>query len=238
MSQSPKFFAGKSVHSIPEFFPTKPCETKLCETKPLSFSKVFGGRPSKYLVWVDIETACLNYLNAIPLEIACIVTDFSGKECGFFNVVIHYDEETLNRCLVPWTLEQHTSNKLLSEVRKSELSLEDADSQFTLFLKEFLGSGHQHKFRLAGSSVQFDQHIIRAFLPKTSKLLHFQILDVTSLRSFFSFFCPGQLPKKQTNHRAGGDIYDSLNLYRHYAALMDRRKSGVQECNQSKEKSV
>jgi len=85
--------------------------------------------------------------------------------------------------------------------------------------EEYHVSNRPHRLiMLAGSTIHFDREFLLKYFPCLRKLLNHKVIDVTSLLESVRRFNPealGSLPKPQNIHRAGADIYDSINLYKY-----------------------
>ena len=75
------------------------------------------------------------------------------------------------------------------------------------------------KAPLAGNSVGMDRLFIARDLPLLDAHLHYRIIDVSSIKEIARRWFPRTYfasPQKSGNHRALGDIQDSLNELRYY----------------------
>lgn len=56
-------------------------------------------------------------------------------------------------------------------------------------------------------------------MPLTNKLLHYRLLDVSSLKALCNFWYPKEfqnMPEKKNTHRAHEDIRESIKELRYY----------------------
>lgn len=104
----------------------------------------------------------------------------------------------------------------------------DVDSLIsTYILKHFPpGSGPA---LLAGSSVHADRAFIDKDLPQTASLLHYRILDVSSIKELARRWYPNvRGPRKEdSSHRALSDIKDSIAELRHYRKMLFKEPKDV-----------
>ena len=77
------------------------------------------------------------------------------------------------------------------------------------------------KSPLAGNSVYVDRLFIQRDLPKVNEYLHYRTVDVSSIKELARRWYPKvyfAAPKKTGNHRALGDIRDSIDELDYYRA--------------------
>ncbi|CAB3362163.1 Hypothetical predicted protein [Cloeon dipterum] len=151
------------------------------------------------------------------MEIACLLTD------GDLNnvregpgLIIHQADEILDN-MNKWCTEQHGKTGLTKSCRKSQVTEADAEEQVIKFLKENgIQPGEAH---LAGNTVYVDRLFLSKFMPKIDKYLHYRIVDVSSIKELCKYWYPEKhldAPAKDGNHRAMGDIYNSLQELKYY----------------------
>jgi len=76
---------------------------------------------------------------------------------------------------------------------------------------------------LAGSTVHFDRQFLLAEFPCLRRFISHKSIDVTSILETFKRFGKPMLrekPRPDGNHRAGGDIHDSINLMKFFKNIM------------------
>lgn len=174
--------------------------------------------PELRYVWTDIETTGLDDRNDVILEIASIITDGDLNEIARYHSVIQ-DSPTVMTLLrqdaPPVVQEMHDKSGLWERCSKEgdRHDFEDVSDEFTTFL--FVNSTTQAHYRLAGSSVHFDQKfLIRAF-PAAMGLLTHRVLDVSTLMHFANENYGLPWFKKSGTHEAMTDIVESMNEYRY-----------------------
>lgn len=156
------------------------------------------------------------------LEIATIVTDADlqviaeGPE-----IVIHQPEEVLAG-MNDWSGEHHAASGLLDRVRASTVSEGEAEERTAAFLRPHCEKGGPP---LGGNSVHLDRAFIQAQMPKVAELLHYTVVDVSTLKELARRWYPEALaaaPKKADTHRALRDIRESIAELAHYRAHVFR----------------
>lgn len=168
------------------------------------------------LVWIDLEMTGLNPDSDVIVEIASIVTD------GNLNIieegpalVIHQPEEELAK-MGEWVRTQHTKTGLVDEIRKSTVSIKEAEEKTMLFLRKHCVP---RKAVLCGNSVWNDRLFMSKQMPEITNFLHYRLIDVTSVKELVQRWYPNdphiEFVKKDT-HRALSDIRESIAELRHY----------------------
>ena len=79
------------------------------------------------------------------------------------------------------------------------------------------------KAPLAGSSVHVDRIFLHRDMPKVNAYLHYRIVDVSSIKELVRRWYPKVYfanPPKTGNHRALGDIRDSITELKYYRATV------------------
>lgn len=169
------------------------------------------------LVWVDCEMTGLDTVNDALVEIAVLVTDSDLNIIGEgVDVVIQTTPEKLAG-MNEFVTKMHTDSGLLPEIPNG-ISVSEAED---LVLKYLEGAGViAGKSPLAGNSVYVDRIFISRDMPKLSEYLHYRTVDVSSIKELTRRWYPKvyfNSPAKTGNHRALGDIKDSiaeLSFYR------------------------
>jgi oligoribonuclease len=110
----------------------------------------------------------------------------------------------------------HTESGLIAEIPNG-VSLEEADAAIIAYLTKYApGEG---KSPLAGNSVYVDRGFIARDLPILNKYLHYRTIDVSSIKELARRWYPKvyfSAPAKDGNHRALGDIRDSIEELEYY----------------------
>ncbi len=152
----------------------------------------------------------------VLVEIAVLVTDSQLNILGEgVDLVIHAPQDTIDQ-MNDFVREMHTSSGLITEI-PTGVSLSDAEAQILAYLNKYApGAG---KSPLAGNSVSVDRTFISRFLPAVNDYLHYRTVDVSSVKELARRWYPHvyyAAPKKTGNHRALGDIRDSIDELEYY----------------------
>ena len=168
------------------------------------------------LIWVDCEMTGLDLEKDVLLEIAVLVTDSQLNILGEgVDLVIRAPEAALEG-MNDFVREMHTASGLINEIAQG-VSLEAAQTQILEYLNKYAsGAG---KSPLAGNSVSVDRTFIARHLPEVNAFLHYRTVDVSSVKELARRWYPKvyfAAPKKTGNHRALGDIQDSIEELEYY----------------------
>ncbi len=165
----------------------------------------------KKLLWIDLEMTGLEPKDQRIIEVAVIVTDFDFKELETYEAVIHQSESVLEGA-DPWVKENLAANGLFDQVRVSHLSEGEVETEL---MKLIMRHWHSEPVIIAGSSIHQDRRFIRRYWPDLDKLLHYRMLDVTSIKIYI-MGKHMQMMRKPDAHRALDDIRASINEFKNY----------------------
>ena len=167
------------------------------------------------LIWIDCEMTGLSLENDALVEIAVLVTDADLNVLGDgVDVVIATSAEKLEG-MRDEVRNMHTESGLLEKIPNG-VSLSQAEEMVIKYLQAHTVSG---KSPLAGNSVGMDRNFIARDMPRLNEYLHYRTIDVSSIKELARRWYPKvyfNAPKKTGNHRALGDIQDSIEELRYY----------------------
>jgi oligoribonuclease len=169
-------------------------------------------QPAKHahLVWVDCEMTGLDASKDVLVEIAVLVTDSELNIIGEgVDVVIKASSEQLSG-MDDFVTKMHTDSGLIEQIPNG-ISVSEAEE---LILKYLESAGvPSGKSPIAGNSVYVDRIFISRDMPRLSEFLHYRTVDVSSIKELARRWYPKvyfNSPTKTGNHRALGDIKDSI----------------------------
>ena len=167
------------------------------------------------LIWIDCEMTGLSLERDALVEIAVLVTDAELNVLGDgVDVVIATSQEKLDQ-MREEVRTMHQESGLLEAIPKG-VSVSEAENLVIEYLKEFTNPG---KSPLAGNSVGMDRNFIARDMHSLNDYLHYRTIDVSSIKELARRWYPKvyfNAPKKTGNHRALGDIKDSIEELRYY----------------------
>lgn len=167
------------------------------------------------LAWMDLEMTGLDPISDQILEIASIITDSDLNiiEQGP-DLIIHCPEERLLK-MDDWNRKHHKESDLWDASIRSTTSLKEAEAITLDFLKKHIKS--PKTVPLCGNSIWQDRRFISAYMPQIDELLHYRLVDVSTIKELAARWC-SDIPKfeKSNKHRALDDIKESIEELKYY----------------------
>lgn len=167
-------------------------------------------RPTK-LLWVDLEMTGLDVNKDVILEVAIEVTDFAFKTLTSYEAIIAQPDEVLEQAN-EWAKNQHAISGLTERVRKQGRPESEVVHEIVGFIKAQFGD---ELAILAGNSIHNDRQFIKRWWPAVDELLHYRMLDVTSLKIYMMGKYNVEFEKQEV-HRAFDDIQASIAEWQYY----------------------
>lgn len=168
------------------------------------------------MVWIDCEMTGLSLEHDALVEVAALVTDDELNVLGDgVDVVIRPDDEALAQ-MGDFVRTMHTTSGLLDAL-PTGLTMEQAQEQVLAYIREWVPE--PGKAPLGGNSVGTDRTFLVRDMPQVVEHLHYRVIDVSTIKELSRRWFPRayyQAPPKTGNHRALGDIRDSIDELRYY----------------------
>ncbi|WP_425303612.1 oligoribonuclease [Nocardia wallacei] len=169
------------------------------------------------MVWMDCEMTGLRLDSDKLIEVAALVTDSDLNILGEgVDIVIHADDTAL-AAMPPVVQEMHARSGLTDEVRRSTVTMAEAERQVLDYVKEYVPA--PRTVPLAGNSIATDRGFIARDMPELDAHLHYRMVDVSSIKELCRRWYPriyfGQ-PEKGLTHRALADIQESIRELEYY----------------------
>ena len=172
---------------------------------------------AKELVWIDLEMTGLNPQIHKIIEIATIITD---SELNIIakgpDLVINASDDELNK-MNAYVRDMHTKSGLIDEVRKSSLTIRDAEIDTLEFINEHIKA--KNKQPVCGNSIGTDRRFLDAQMNDLENRFHYRVVDVSSIKELANRWYPDvdrNIPSKAENHRALEDIIESIEELKYY----------------------
>ena len=150
------------------------------------------------------------------IEVAAIVTDFELNPLDDgIDIVIRPSAEALEN-MNEFVTKMHTNSGLITEL-DAGTTVAEAQTQVLEYVKEHVPESG--KAPLGGNSVGTDKVFLSKQMPELVGHLHYRIIDVSSIKELSKQWFPRayfQSPEKHGNHRALGDILDSIVELKYY----------------------
>ena len=168
------------------------------------------------LIWIDCEMTGLSLEKDVLVEIAVLVTDSDLNLIGEgVDVVIKASAEQLAG-MNEFVTQMHTTSGLITEIPNG-ISVQEAEAKVIAYLES--AATQPGKSPLAGNSVSVDRSFIARDMPLLNDYLHYRTIDVSSIKELTRRWFPKAYfaaPAKTGNHRALGDIQDSIAELAYY----------------------
>jgi len=183
------------------------------------------------LIWIDCEMTGLSLQSDALVEIAVLVTDSELNLIGEgIDLVIHATDSQLEG-MSDFVREMHTNSGLITEIPHG-ITMAAAEAKIIAYLES--ASTIAGKSPLAGNSVGVDRAFIDRDMPLLGAYLHYRTIDVSSIKELARRWNPKayfNAPAKTGNHRALGDIQDSIAELAYYrsAIFIDASAQGSED---------
>lgn len=169
------------------------------------------------LVWIDCEMTGLDLGKDKLIEVAALVTDADLNVLGEgIDLVIHADDAALD-AMPPVVRDMHAKSGLTDEVRRSKVTMAEAEEAVLAYIKEFVPNPRSAP--LCGNSIATDRGFLARDMPALDSFLHYRMIDVSSIKELCRRWYPrvyfGQ-PAKGLAHRALADIRESIRELEYY----------------------
>jgi len=170
-----------------------------------------------HLVWIDCEMTGLDLGKDKLIEVAALVTDADLHILGDgVDLVIHADDAALD-AMPPVVRDMHAKSGLTEEVRRSTVTMAEAEELVLAYVKEFVPNPRTAP--LCGNSIATDRGFLARDMPALDSFLHYRMIDVSSIKELCRRWYPrvyfGQ-PAKGLAHRALADIKESIRELEYY----------------------
>lgn len=169
-----------------------------------------------YLVWIDCEMTGLDLDKDALIELAVLVTNAELEILGEgVDIVIKPPQSALDQ-MDEVVRTMHESSGLLAELDRG-ISLAEAEQRALEYIKAYVPT--VRRAPLAGNSVATDRGFLARDMPTLEGHLHYRMVDVSSIKELVRRWYPRvyfNSPEKTGNHRALGDIKDSITELRFY----------------------
>lgn len=171
------------------------------------------------LIWIDLEMTGLDPDTEVIIEIATIVTDPQLNVLAEGpSLVIHQPDRILD-AMDEWCTNQHGQSGLTDRVKRSKISVTEAEKQTIEFLQLYVGRGLSP---MCGNTVSQDRRFLLKYMPDLESYFHYRHIDVSTIKELARRWKPELLNgnKKESSHLAMDDIRDSINELKYYRQQM------------------
>ncbi|GAA2197596.1 oligoribonuclease [Sinomonas flava] len=171
---------------------------------------------NEHIVWIDCEMTGLDPVADALIEVAVLVTDSELNILGDGVDVVIKPTESALAGMSDFVRRMHTDSKLIDALPHG-LTLEEAEAKVMEYIRAWVPE--PNRAQLGGNSVGTDRLFLARDMPQVVGHLHYRVIDVSTIKELARRWYPRayfQSPAKTGNHRALGDIRDSIDELRFY----------------------
>lgn len=168
-----------------------------------------------HLIWIDLEMTGLEPETEVIIEIATIVTDAQLNVLAEGpSLVIHQPDSILD-AMDEWCTNQHGQSGLTDRVRRSKISVEQAEQETIAFLQQYIARG---KSPMCGNTVSQDRRFLLKYMPDLESYFHYRHIDVSTVKELAKRWKPEIIEgvNKSSSHLALDDVRDSIEELKYY----------------------
>ena len=168
------------------------------------------------LLWVDLEMTGLDVEKEVIIEVAAVVTSTALEPLDQYHAVVKQPQTYIDK-MDDWNRTHHRDSGLTALIPTGKQP-EQVESELLDFLKKHFEP--KVKIILAGNSIGQDRLFINKYFKRLNERLHYRMLDVTAFKVLFNNFYQISYSKKESRHRAVGDIIESINELKRYTSFI------------------
>ena len=149
------------------------------------------------------------------IEIATVVTEPNLEIVAEGPNLAIYQSDSILDQMDNWNKAQHGKSGLVERVRKSNITLKDAEDMTLEFLQKLSNKG---QCPMCGNSICQDRRFLARLMPELEAHFNYRNLDVTSIKIASQLWAPevARSYHKTAKHLARDDIYESIYELQHY----------------------
>ena len=171
------------------------------------------------LVWMDMEMSGLDPKTCTILEIATLVTDKDLNLIAQGPVLVIHQPEPVLAAMDDWNKEHHGKSGLITAVRESKITLQEAEQKTMAFIALHCGP---QKSPLCGNTIYQDRRFLIEYMPKLENYLHYRLVDVSTIKELVKrwYGVEFQAPVKKQTHKALEDILETIEELKFYRRMV------------------
>ena len=166
---------------------------------------------------MDLEMTGLDPTTEVIVEIATLITDDDLNVIAEGPDLVINQPEAVLSTMDPVVVEMHTKSGLLTAIRASTVTLEQAGTATLEFIKQHVVE--PRTIPLCGNSIGTDRRFLVRYLPEIENYLHYRSVDVSTIKELVKRWYPGieiTRPTKSGAHRALDDVRESIRELKFY----------------------
>lgn len=187
---------------------------------PRRLGCVSSQESARRIVWIDCEMTGLNLDQDVLVEVAALVTDQDLRVLGDGVDVVIKPSDSAVAGMDDFVRNMHTESGLI-DAWADGVTVAEAERAVMDYITTWVPEAG--KAPLAGNSIATDRGFLARHMPKLDGHLHYRMVDVSSIKELAKRWYPRvyfAAPDKTGNHRALGDIVDSINELRYYRSAL------------------
>lgn len=154
------------------------------------------------------------------IEVAVVVTDAELNVLGEGVDVVIAPPPGALESMSDFVRNMHVSSGLLDELPHG-VTMEEAQDRVLTYIRTHVPEAR--RAQLGGNSVGTDRVFLGRDMPAVVEHLHYRVIDVSTIKELARRWYPRayfQSPAKTGNHRALGDIMDSIRELQYYRSTV------------------
>ena len=166
---------------------------------------------------MDLEMTGLDPATEVIVEIATLITDDDLNVIAEGPDLVINQPEAVLATMDPVVVEMHTKSGLLTAIRASTVTLEQAGAATLEFIKQHVAE--PRTIPLCGNSIGTDRRFLARYLPEIENHLHYRSVDVSTIKELVKRWYPGieiTRPTKSGAHRALDAVRESIRELKFY----------------------
>ncbi|MDQ5972088.1 MAG: oligoribonuclease [Patescibacteria group bacterium] len=168
-------------------------------------------------LWFDLEFSGLSLQNDVIIEVGAIATQGLFDEQFEYHSFVQHEPNNLRRLMLnnPWWRAQSTSYRedMIERSHQEGIDLVAIDANLATLVREHCAT----PVHLAGNSIHNDRKWVERYMPQTEGVLHYRMLDVSSLKLVANQLGIAEY-RKSNEHRSLADIQESISEFRYLLA--------------------
>ncbi|KAI3387833.1 hypothetical protein SNEBB_001603 [Seison nebaliae] len=155
------------------------------------------------------------------MELAiCVTTPELESLTKIENFVIRIEERDV-RLMNNFVRKMHDKSNLTNECLGRVPAVKTYDLlEVERICCRILSQYSEHRLYIAGNSVYMDKYFLEVHCPKLNSMLHYRIIDVSTMKTLLTAWKGTKRFHKQSAHRAAQDIDESLSELRYFKQLI------------------
>ncbi|MDX8396356.1 MAG: oligoribonuclease, partial [Mariprofundaceae bacterium] len=130
------------------------------------------------------------------------------------NIIVFQPDSILD-AMDEWCTQHHGDSGLTANVKKSKVSVADAEKITLDFIKRYIPK--EGVSPLCGNSIHQDRRFLVPYMPTLEAHLHYRNIDVSTVKELARRWYPSiQAPAKKGEHLALADVRESIEELKFY----------------------